>query len=84
MSSSNTQVAYTVTIDLEGGGSQASANFQIPGELGVDDDTVLAFIAHLRAYQWPTGVYSSFTVAKSEQTTVSYGTDMTASPPAFT
>jgi hypothetical protein len=84
LSSSNSQVNYTVTIDLEGGGAQATANFTIPQDLGVTDDNVLAFITHLRAFTWPTGVYSSFTVAKSEQTTVSYSTDMAATPPAFT
>lgn len=84
MSSSNTQVTYAVAIDLEGGNAQASANFVIPQDLGVSDDDVLGFIAHMRAFQWPSGVYSAFTVAKSQQTTVQYATDMASSPPAFT
>jgi hypothetical protein len=84
VSTSSTQTTYDVSIDLEREGAQASTHFTIPQELGLSDDDVLAFIKHLRAYKWPTGVYSSFTVAKSAQTTVSYSTDMAADPPAFT
>jgi hypothetical protein len=84
VSSSSTQTNYSVSIDLESGGSQASSNFDIPQALGVTDSDVLAFIAHLRAFTWPSGIYSAFTVNKWSQTSVSYTTDMAADPPAFT
>jgi hypothetical protein len=83
VSSSSTQVSYAVAIDLERGGAQASANFNIPQELDLTDSDVLAWIEYLRAYTWPTGLYSAFTVTKSAQTTVAYTTDLASIPPAF-
>lgn len=84
MSTSSTQTNYSVSIDLEGNNSQASANFDIPQTLGVTDSDVLAFIAHMRAFTWPAGVYSAFTVTKWAQTSTTYATDMAADPPVFT
>lgn len=84
MSSTNVQTGYAIGIDIEGNDGQASANFVIPGELGLPDEVVLAFIKHMRAFAWPAGVYSAFTVTKSEQTTVTYTTQMATDPPSFT
>lgn len=84
MSTSSTQTNYDVSIDLEREGAQASTHFLIPQELGLSDAQVLDFIAYLRAYSWPVGMASQFTVTKWDQTTVTYSTDLAGDPPAFT
>jgi len=81
--SNSTQTNYDVSIDLESEGGQATTHFLIPRELGLSDAQVLDFIKYLRAYRWPTGITSAFTVNKWDQTTVAYITDLASDPPAF-
>jgi len=84
VSSTSGQTNYDLYIDLERDESQATTSLTIPGGLGLSDTQVLDFVQYLRAYSWPAGMASRFSVTKWDQTTITYTTDMAADPPAFT
>lgn len=51
---------------------------------GMDDASALALAKAMKGVAWPAGTSASVTVERTEATTVHYGGDLTATPPAFT
>lgn len=83
---SNTQetTSYAVQLDVEGQGGSVFAAFNLPAQMGFDDESALGLVQVLRSFHWPAGAAVNVQVSKAVDTLVSFQGRFDTDPPSFT
>lgn len=83
MSITQSQTQYSIQGGINGPDGFDTFQILLTNASGQTDESVLDFIAAIEGVTWPTGVTCSIQVNKTDQTSVSYNGDLTATPPNF-